>query len=176
MIYNYKVKDAQGNIISLEQYKGKVLLFVNIATECGLTSQLEGLQKVYTKLQNQGVEILAFPSNQFFEQSPGTDEELQGFCSNNYNTTFKIFSKIDVNGESADPLYKYLREQAPQAAEDEASEALYKKLNELGFTTTNNDIKWNFTKFLVSKTGEVVCRFSSTTEPELIEDKIKELL
>ncbi|MGL5717628.1 MAG: glutathione peroxidase, partial [Paraclostridium sp.] len=102
MIYDYKVKDAQGNIVSLQDYKGKVLLIVNTATGCGFTPQYEGLQKIYDKYQSQGFEILDFPSNQFFEQAPGSNEEIVSFCKLNYGTTFKTFAKIDVNGENAD--------------------------------------------------------------------------
>ena len=176
MIYNNKVKDAQGNIVSMEDYKGKVLLVVNTATGCGFTPQYEGLQQIYDKYQEQGFEILDFPSNQFFEQAPGSNEEIVSFCKLNYGTTFKTFGKIDVNGENADPLYKELKKEAPNAKEDEASNGLYGKLAELGFKTSGDDIKWNFTKFLVDREGNVVARFSPTFEPEKLAEKIEELL
>ncbi len=176
MIYNYEVKDIKGNKVSLNDYKGKVVLVVNTATGCGLTPQYEGLQKIYDKYKDRGLEILDFPSNQFFEQAPGTDEEINSFCTLNYNTTFNRFSKIDVNGENAHPLYKYLKDEAKSADEDEVSKGLYKKLEGLGFTTDDNEIKWNFTKFLVDREGKVVKRFAPTYEPEQLEKEIEKLL
>lgn len=176
MIYDYKVKEVNGNEVSLSDYKGKVLLIVNTATGCGFTPQYEGLQKMYDKFKDRGFEILDFPCNQFFEQAPGSDEEIVSFCQLKYNTTFKTFSKIDVNGENATELYKYLRSQAPKAEEDEASEGLYKMLKERGFSTENDEIKWNFTKFLIDKEGNVVKRYAPTYEPEKIEKDIEELL
>lgn len=176
MIFDFKVKEVKGNEVSMEEYKGKVLLIVNTATGCGYTPQYEGLQKLYNQYKDNGLEILDFPCNQFFDQAPGSDEEIVSFCQLKYNTTFKTFSKIDVNGENASELYKYLRKQAPKAAEDEASEGLYNMLKENGFTTESDEIKWNFTKFLVDKEGKVVERFAPTYEPEKIEDVIKDLL
>ncbi|MBD7912570.1 glutathione peroxidase [Clostridium cibarium] len=176
MIYDFKVKNVEGKKISMEQYKGKVLLIVNTATGCGFTPQYEGLQKLYDQYKNDGFEILDFPCNQFFEQAPGSDSDIVNFCQLNYGTTFETFSKIDVNGENADELYKFLKKEAPKAVEDAASEGLYSKLSEMGFSTTGEDIKWNFTKFLVDKEGSVVARFAPTYEPEKIEEQIKELL
>lgn len=176
MVYQYEVKDVKGNNISMEDYKGKVLLIVNTATGCGFTPQYEGLQKLYDQYQAQGLEILDFPCNQFFDQAPGSDEEIVSFCQLTYGTTFKTFAKIDVNGESAAPLYQYLKEQAPQAEEDEASKGLYAKLSSMGFETQNSDIKWNFTKFLIDREGRVVARFAPTTSPEQLEEVIKPLL
>lgn len=176
MIYNFKVKDAQGNIVSMEDYKGKVLLIVNTATGCGFTPQYEGLQKLYDKYKNQGFEILDFPSNQFFEQAPGSNEEIVSFCQINYGTTFKNFSKIDVNGKNADPLYKFLRSEAPNTNEDETSNGLYEKLANLGFKTSGDEIKWNFTKFLIDRQGNIVGRFAPTYEPEKLEDAVQSLL
>lgn len=176
MIYDYKVKDSQGNEVSMGDCKGKVLLIVNTATGCGFTPQYEGLQKVYDKYKSQGFEILDFPCNQFFEQAPGTNEELSNFCKLKYGTSFKTFGKIDVNGESAHELYKFLKKEAPSATEDKSSMEFYDKLSKLGFETSNDDIKWNFTKFLVDKDGNVVARFAPTEEPEKIEAKIEELL
>lgn len=176
MIYDYKVKEVNGNEVSLNDYKGKVLLIVNTATGCGFTPQYEGLQKMYDKFKDRGFEILDFPCNQFFAQAPGTDEEIVSFCQLKYNTTFKTFSKIDVNGENAIDLYKYLRSKAPKAEEDESSEGLYKMLKEHGFSTDDDEIKWNFTKFLIDKEGNVVKRYAPTYEPEKIEKDIEELL
>ncbi|NRZ09788.1 glutathione peroxidase-family protein [Clostridium beijerinckii] len=110
MIYDYLVKDINGNSVSMETYKGKVLLIVNTATGCGFTPQYEGLQKLYDKYKDSGFEILDFPSNQFFEQAPGTNEEISNFCKLTYGTTFKTFAKIDVNGENSDPLYVFFKE------------------------------------------------------------------
>ena len=155
-IYNYTVKDSKGNDVSMEEYKGKVLLIVNTATECGFTPQYKDLQDLYLKYKDQGFEILDFPCNQFAGQAPGTDEELASFCEMKYNTTFKTFAKIDVNGDNADPLFKFLKE------------------NSKGFIT--EAIKWNFTKFLISAEGEVVDRFAPTTTPESLAARIEALL
>jgi len=176
MIYDFKVKNIEGNKVSMEDYKGKILLIVNTATGCGFTPQYEGLQKLYEEYKNKGLEILDFPSNQFFAQAPGTDEEVGNFCKLTYGTTFQTFAKIDVNGESADELYKFLKREAPKAAEDESSEGLYEKLSKLGFNTNGDDIKWNFTKFLIDQKGNVIDRFAPTYEPGKIEKKIKKLL
>ena len=122
------------------------------------------------------MKVLDFPCNQFFEQAPGSDEEIKNFCTTNYGTTFKRFSKIDVNGEGADPVYKYLRGQAPSATEDEKSQELYEFLSSKGFNTSGDDIKWNFTKFLIDKDGNVIKRFAPTDDPEKIETEIEKLL
>jgi glutathione peroxidase len=176
MIYDFKVKNTEGAEVSLEDYKGKVLLIVNTATGCGFTPQYEGLQKVYDKYKGKGFEILDFPSNQFFEQAPGSNAEIANFCQFTYGTTFQTFGKIDVNGENADELYKFIKKEAPKAVEDKTSEGLYERLSSKGFNTAGDDIKWNFTKFLVDKNGKVVERFAPTYEPEKIEEKIKKLL
>ena len=176
MIYDFKVKKTNGEEILLEKYKGKVLLIVNTASGCGFTPQYEGLQKLYDKYKDKGFEVLDFPCNQFFEQAPGSDEEIKNFCTTNYGTTFKRFSKIDVNGEGADPVYKYLRGQAPSATEDEKSQELYEFLSSKGFNTSGDDIKWNFTKFLIDKDGNVIKRFAPTDDPEKIETEIEKLL
>ena len=176
MIYDCKVKDVNGREVSLKDYEGKVLLVVNTATGCGFTPQYEGLQKLYDKFKDRGFEILDFPSNQFFEQAPGTNEEIVSFCQLTYGTTFKTFAKIDVNGENAHPLYKYLKSEAPMAKEDEASKGLYDKLSNMGFETQGDDIKWNFTKFLVDREGKVVGRYAPTFEPEKLEEIIEKLL
>ena len=153
-VYEFKVKDQKGNEVSLEQYKGKVLLIVNTATGCGFTPQYKGLEELYEKYKEQGFEILDFPCNQFFRQAPGTDEEINQFCSLRYNTQFPRFKKIDVNGNNADPLFKHLCTQNGK----------YKR------------VKWNFTKFLVNKEGEVIARFEPTDKPEDFENAIAEAL
>lgn len=155
-IYEFKVKDAQGAETSLSDYEGKVLLIVNTATGCGFTPQYDGLQDLYEKYQAQGLEILDFPCNQFGNQAPGSEEEIVDFCKMRYGVTFKQFAKIEVNGENEAPLYTYLKSQ---------------KGGLMG-----SKIKWNFTKFLLDRQGNVVARFGSTVTPEKIENKIKELL
>lgn len=176
MIFDYKVKDIKGNEVSLEKYKGKVLLIVNTATGCGFTPQYEGLQKLYDKYKEKGFEILDFPCNQFKEQAPGTNEEIASFCKMKYNTGFETFGKLEVNGENADPLYKYLRKEAPEAEVDEASRALDEKLSSFGFSTKEDEIKWNFTKFLIDRNGKVIERFAPSCSPEQIEEKIEKIL
>ena len=155
-IYDFKVKDAQDNEVALADYKGKVLLIVNTATGCGFTPQYEGLQDLYEKYQAQGFEILDFPCNQFGEQAPGTEEEIEDFCQSRYSVTFKMFKKINVNGENEEPLFAYLKEQ---------------KKGIMG-----NKIKWNFTKFLVDRNGNVVERFAPTVVPEKIDEKVADAM
>lgn len=155
-IYDFKITDNKGEEVSLSKYKGKVLLIVNTATGCGFTPQYKGLEELYKKYKDKGLEILDFPCNQFGHQAPGTDQEIDSFCTLKYDTTFPRFRKIDVNGENASPLYKWLK-------------------NEKG-GIFGNSIKWNFTKFLVDRNGKVVERYSPTVSPSKIENKIKELL
>lgn len=175
-LYDYKVKDTKENDVSLEKYKGKVLLIVNTATACGLTGQYEGLQKLYEKYKSKNFEILDFPCNQFLNQAPGTNEEVKDFCQAKYKTTFETFGKIQVNGEHADPLYKYLKVQQPDDLEDPETPAFKKILSDIGQVFLGSDIKWNFTKFLISKEGKVVTRFAPTYKPEDLEQKIEQLL
>lgn len=156
MIYDYVVKDRKGNDVKLSDYKGKVLLIVNTATGCGFTPQYEGLENLYKKYKSKGFEILDFPCNQFGNQAPGSNDEINEFCTLKYHTTFPRFAKIDVNGKNEDPLYTYLKSQKKGLL--------------------NKNIKWNFTKFLVDKEGNVVDRFDSMTTPEKIDSKIEELL
>lgn len=155
-LYDYVVKDEKGDDVQMSKYEGKVLLIVNTATGCGFTPQYEGLEKLYKKYKEQGLEILDFPCNQFGAQAPGTIEEIKDFCQLKYNTTFPLFAKIEVNGENTEPLFKYLKSQ---------------KSGMLG-----SKIKWNFTKFLINKEGEVVERFAPTITPDKMENKIKEIL
>ncbi len=153
--YDYKAVKMNGQEVSMEEYKGKVVLIVNTASKCGFTPQLKGLQELYDKYHEQGLEILGFPCNQFANQDPGDNSEISEFCSLNYGVTFTMFEKIDVNGDNAHPLYKFLKEE---------KHGLMKA------------IKWNFEKFLIDKEGNVVERFGSTKTPEKIEDDIKKLL
>ena len=151
-IYDFKVKTREGSDYSLADLRGKVLLIVNTATGCGFTPQYEGLEKLYEKYHDKGLEILDFPCDQFAHQAPGTNEEIRNFCVLHYQTQFEQLAKIEVNGGGAEPLYKWLKEQK------------------------GGMIKWNFTKFLVDREGKVVKRFSPMTKPEKIEKDIAELM
>lgn len=155
-IYDFTVKDAKGNDVTLADYEGKVLLVVNTATGCGFTPQYEGLEDLYEKYNEQGFEILDFPCNQFASQAPGTEDEIVDFCQSRYGVTFKQFAKIQVNGENESPVYTYLK-------------------GEKG-GVMGSKIKWNFTKFLIDRNGNVIDRFAPTTTPEKLEEKVKELL
>ncbi len=155
-IYDYVVKDNKGENVSLSMYREKVLLIVNTATGCGFTPQYKGLQELYEKYNAQGFEILDFPCNQFAGQAPGSSEQIESFCIGRFGIKFKQFAKIKVNGKEEDPLYTFLKSQAKGV---------------LG-----NSIKWNFTKFLVDRKGNVVARFAPTVTPDKIEEQIKELL
>ena len=156
-IYDFNVKTIDGEEVSMSKYKGKVLLIVNVASKCGFTSQYEGLENLYEKYKNQDFMVLGFPSNQFANQEPESDDKIKEFCSLTYEVKFDMFSKIDVNGENEAPIYKFL------------------KSNQKGILGTEN-IKWNFTKFLVDKEGNIVDRYASTTTPESIEKDIIKLL
>jgi len=156
-IYDFSVKTASGSVTSLSRYKGKVLLIVNTATECGFTKQFGSLQQLYAQFQDKGFEILAFPCNQFVNQEPRNNDEISSFCKINYGVTFQIFDKIMVNGAKADPLFSFLQEQTP------------------GLLGTQL-IKWNFTKFLIDKTGVPLKRYSPMTTPDKIEPDIQKLL
>ena len=153
--YDITVQDRLGNEVKMSDYKGKVLLIVNTATGCGFTPQYEGLEALYEKFKDKGLEILDFPCNQFANQAPGNDEEIHQFCTLKYNTTFPRFKKIEVNGENESPLYTYLKSQ---------------QKGKFG-----SKIKWNFTKFLVDREGKVIDRFGPATTPASIEKKIANL-
>lgn len=155
-IYDFRVRSAKGEEVQMTEFQGKVLLIVNTATGCGFTPQYEGLQKLYEKYKDRGLVVLDFPCNQFGHQAPGTEHEIQEFCTLKYNTTFPLFAKIEVNGKDADPLFVFLKKQ---------------KRGFLG-----SDIKWNFTKFLVSREGTVVERYAPMIKPETIESDIMKLL
>ncbi|MBQ7226996.1 MAG: glutathione peroxidase [Clostridia bacterium] len=155
-IYDFKMKDAKGEEVDFSVYKGKVLLVVNTATGCGFTPQYAGLQDLYDKYGEKGLEIIDFPCNQFGHQAPGTEDEIVGFCQMRYGVTFRQFAKIEVNGKNEAPIYTYLKSQKSG--------------------TFGRRIKWNFSKFLVDREGNVVDRFAPTTKPEKLEEKIKELL
>ena len=179
-IYDLKVKTNKGEEKSLADYKGKVLVIVNTASKCGFTPQFKELQELYTKYREQGLEILGFPCNQFAEQEPGSNDEVQQFCRLNYGVTFQIFEKGDVRGESAQPLFQYLTKEKGFRGFDPAhplSEVLTKALQDNFPEYLEGDsIKWNFTKFLVDREGSVVERFEPTTAPSDMAAEIEKLL
>ena len=179
-VYDFTVKTKRGEDKSLADYKGKVLLIVNTASKCGFTPQFAELQELYDAYKDKGFEILGFPCNQFAGQEPGTNDEVQQFCKLNYGVTFPIFAKGDVRGETAQPLFKYLTAQKkfegfnmnhPVAAP--LLDALQKNFPEY---LAGDGIKWNFTKFLIGRDGEVVARFEPTTTPKEIASDIEKLL
>ena len=176
--YDLKAKKRNGEEVSLEQYKGKVLLIVNTATGCGFTPQYEGLENLYKKYKDEGLEILDFPCNQFGNQAPGSDDEIHEFCTLKYNTSFDQFAKVDVNGENESEVWKYLKSQKGfQGFDGIKGKVLIPIAKAMDPDYKNNsNIKWNFTKFLVDRQGNVVERFESTVTPDKIEKRIKELL
>jgi len=173
-----KVKNRNGEDVSLSSFKGKVLIIVNTATGCGFTPQYEGLEALYKKYHDKGLEILDFPCNQFGNQTPGSDDEIHEFCALKYNITFDQFTKIEVNGENESPLYTFLKSKiADDVIEGMKNKMSMKAIEKISKTAINkNDIKWNFTKFLVDREGNVVGRYSPTYKPENMEEKIKELI
>lgn len=178
-VYDFTVKAQDGSEVSLEDYRGKVLLIVNTATGCGFTPQYDELQDLYDEHQKDGLEILDFPCNQFGEQAPGDDEEIHSFCTGRYGITFPQFSKIDVNGENAIPLYKWLTENTTFEGFDK---------NPTGFMMNqvvkrmdknfkdNSAVKWNFTKFLIGRDGEIIARFEPMTSLKKVKEKVEEAL
>ena len=177
-VYDFEVKDGEGNTVSLSEYESKVLLIVNSATKCGFTPQYTELNEIYAEFNEKGFEILDFPCNQFGKQAPGSTEEITETCRSKWLVPYTIFDKIDVNGENADPLFEYLKNEQP-----------FKEITGKGATKLkivlkamdrhykdNNDIKWNFTKFLVNRQGEVVQRFEPTEDLGDVKKAIEELL
>lgn len=156
-VYDFSAQTLQGKEVSLADYRGQVLLIVNTASKCGFTPQYEGLEKLYEELHPKGLTILGFPCNQFGSQEPGSADDIGQFCQVNYGVSFPMFAKIDVNGAHAHPLYKFLTHE------------------KRGFLGTSN-IKWNFTKFLIDRAGNVVARYGSTTKPEQIKPAVEKLL
>ncbi len=152
-IYDFTARDIDGNERSLGDYRGKLLLIVNVASQCGFTPQYKGLEALHRKYADKGVEVLGFPCNQFGKQEPGDAAEIKNFCSLNYDVTFPLFAKIDVNGPQAHPLYNYLT-------------------REKGGGLLGRGIKWNFTKFLIGRDGEVIGRYAPTVTPEQLDDVI----
>ena len=179
-VYDFSVKDRKGKEVSLKEYANEVLLIVNTATKCGFTPQYDELEALYKQYHSQGFEILDFPCNQFGQQAPGTDESIHEFCKLNFGTEFPQFKKIKVNGEDAEPLYQFLKEQKAFAGWD-PEHNLTAILDDMLSKEDPDykqkpDIKWNFTKFLINKKGQVVARFEPTTKTEVIEEQIKEEL
>jgi glutathione peroxidase len=156
-VYDFKAATLEGEELPLKAFEGKVLLIVNTASECGFTPQYKGLEALYEKLHDRGFEVLGFPCNQFGAQEPGSEAEIATFCERNYGVTFPLFAKIDVNGDAAAPLYRYLKKEKPGLLGSEA-------------------IKWNFTKFLVDRNGRVVARYAPNDTPESIERDVEKLL
>ncbi|WP_221567254.1 glutathione peroxidase [Alkalihalobacillus sp. TS-13] len=155
-VHDFSARSITGEDKKLADYKGKVLLIVNTASKCGFTPQYEGLQRLYDTYKDEGFEVLGFPSNQFMNQEPGSEEDIQEFCKLNYGVSFPMFSKVDVKGNEAHPLFKHLIKEAPGMLSDQ--------------------VKWNFTKFLVDQEGRVIDRYAPQTKPENIEEDIQKLL
>ena len=178
-VYDFTVKDRQGNDVSLSDFKGKVLLIVNTATGCGFTPHYDPLEKMYRELKDKGFEILDFPCNQFAGQAPGTDDEIHEFCTIKFGTEFPQFAKIDVNGETADPLYAYLATEKPfdgfGRGVKNAFLNTFSKMNNKKFGAKAY-IKWNFTKFLIDREGKVVARFEPTVDMKEVRAAVEQLL
>lgn len=175
-IYDFTVKKIDDTEVSLKEYEGKVLLIVNTATGCGFTPQYDGLEALYAKYREKGFEILDFPCNQFLNQAPGTSEEIANFCKLNFGTEFETFDKIEVNGENAHPLYQYLKKQAPVDIDNGGLQALKEKLKSKNFSVADSEIQWNFTKFLIDRSGGIAGRFAPTVTPEELAEHIEKLL
>lgn len=177
-IYNFKAFTSRGKELDFAQFDGKVLLIVNTASKCGFTPQFEGLEALNRKYSERGLVIVGFPCNQFKEQDPGSDAQIEEFCQLNYGVTFQIMKKIDVNGSAAEPIFEYLKAQSPDeeyhGVKAKAAEALFKTISTS--VEKDSDIKWNFTKFLISRDGSVIRRYAPTTEPKDFEKDIEAML
>ena len=177
-IYGHKAIASNGKEIDFQQFEGKVLLIVNTASKCGFTPQFDGLEKLNEKYRDHGLVCIGFPCNQFAQQDPGSDSEIEGFCRLNYGVTFQIMKKVDVNGKEEHPIFTWLKEQAPieeyNGLKAKASAALFKTISKS--VEKPSDIKWNFTKFLVGRDGVMVKRFPPTEEPEKMEKTIEQML
>ena len=177
-IYDFKALNNRGEEVDFSQYEGQVLMIVNTASKCGFTPQYDGLEALYQKYKDQGLVIIGFPCDQFAHQEPGSDEEIAEFCRLNHGVTFPLMKKIVVNGENAHPIYKYLKSVAPtEEYKGIKAKATHTMLKGLSKSAKNDDdILWNFTKFLISRDGATVKRFPPTTEPEEMENDLKEML
>jgi glutathione peroxidase len=173
--YDFAATAVDGTQVPLRDYEGKVLLVVNVASKCGLTPQYEGLEALYRADKDRGLEVLGFPCNQFHGQEPGTDEEIQDFCKTTYDVTFPVFRKIDVNGPDADPLYQYLRTEAPGDFGPQYGD-FYAAISRLKPDAGADDIKWNFTKFLIGPDGTVIKRYEPPVPPDDIKADLENYL
>ena len=177
-IYDFTATASNGKEINFKDFEGKVLLIVNTASKCGFTPQFDGLEALNEKYRDRGLVIIGFPCNQFAEQDPGSDSEIEGFCRMNYGVTFQIMKKIDVNGENEHPVFTFLKAQAPteeyKGLKAKATHTMLKGISKSA--KKEGDVLWNFTKFLVAKDGKTVMRFAPTTEPKDFEKAIEEML
>jgi glutathione peroxidase len=177
-IYDFKALTGKGAELSFNEFEGKVLMVVNTASKCGFTPQYDGLEALYQKYKDQGFTIVGFPCDQFAHQEPGTDAEIEEFCRVNHGVTFQLMKKIDVNGAQAHPIFEYLKSQAPteeyKGLKAKAAQKLFKSISKS--VEKESDIKWNFTKFVISRDGTVIKRFAPTTTPEQMEKDIQALL
>ncbi len=178
-IYDFKALNNKGEQVDMAQYKGKVLMIVNTASKCGFTPQYDGLEALYKKYLDQGFVILGFPCDQFKHQEPGTDEEIAEFCRLNHGVTFPLMKKIDVFGENADPIFKYLTTQCPtEEVKGLKDKAVMKMVDSLSKAEGREEggVRWNFTKFLISKDGSIIKRFAPTTTPEELDAEVAAML
>ena len=177
-IYDFKALTSRGKELDFAQFEGKVLLIVNTASKCGFTPQFAGLEALNQKFKEKGLVIVGFPCNQFKEQDPGSDSEIEGFCQLNYGVTFQIMKKVDVNGAEANPIFEYLKAQAPteeyKGLKAKGMKVLFKTISTS--VEKDSDIKWNFTKFLISRDGQTIKRYPPTTDPEKMEQDILDML
>ena len=177
-IYEFKALTSKGKELDFSKFEGKVLLIVNTASKCGFTPQFAGLEELNQKYKDKGLVVIGFPCNQFKEQDPGSDAQIEEFCQLNYGVTFQIMKKIDVNGAAADPIFEYLKAQAPteeyKGLKAKATHALFKKLS--SSVEKDSDILWNFTKFLISNDGETIKRYAPVAEPKDFEKDIEAML
>lgn len=177
-IYNYKTTSNKGAEVDLAQYEGKVLMIVNTASKCGFTPQYDGLEALYQKYKDQGFVIIGFPCDQFAGQEPGSNEQIEEFCRLNHGVTFPLMAKTDVNGANAEPVFEYLKSQAPteeyKGLKAKAAHAMLKGISKS--VEKDSDILWNFTKFLVNRDGTIIKRYAPVTTPEDIENDIKAMI
>ena len=177
-IYDFTVKKRDGSELDLNEFKGKVILIVNTATGCGFTPQYEGLEKIYEKYHDKGFEILDFPCNQFAHQAPESNDEIHNFCVLKYNTKFDQLAKVEVNGDKEDPLFSFLKKESPEEdAKGMKNNLSMKAIEKISKTFLKpDDIKWNFTKFLIDRDGNIVGRFAPTVKPEDLESEVEKII